>query len=80
MYMGDDVLMRLKKVRGQIDGVIKMYEDERDCVDVVTQISAARSALAGVGKKLLSCEAVLCTRSKKSGDFDRILKQLFELS
>lgn len=76
----DKILTRLKRVQGQIDGIIKMYEDERACTDVVTQISAVRSALSSVGKELLSDEAVRCSRDRNHDTLDTLLKQLFDLS
>lgn len=78
--MADNVLNRLKRVRGQIDGIISMYEECRECSDVVTQIAATRAALAGVGKELLTSEAVACSRNRKHDKFDMLLKQLFEIS
>ena len=40
-----DVKNRLKRVEGQIRGVLKMMEEGKECKDVVTQLSAARSAM-----------------------------------
>jgi DNA-binding FrmR family transcriptional regulator len=40
-----DAMTRLPRVEGQVAGVIKMIEAERECRDVVTQISAASKAL-----------------------------------
>lgn len=77
---GDSVVSRLNKIRGQIDGIISMYEEERSCLDVVTQVSAARSALSSVGKELLSSEAVKCSVESDRDKLDRLLKQLFEIS
>lgn len=45
MQYDSKVVNRMKRIEGQIRGLIKMMEDEKDCRDVVTQISAARSAL-----------------------------------
>lgn len=78
--MEDQVLTRLKKIRGQVDGIIKMYEECRECSDVVTQVAAVRAALGGVGKELLKGEAVACVRSKQSSKLDKLLKQLFDIS
>lgn len=78
--MTDDVVNRLKRIRGQVDGVILMYQECRDCSDVVTQIAAARAALAGVGKELLTSEAVACSRDHKHEKLDLLLKQLFDIS
>lgn len=78
--MADVTLNRLKKIRGQIDGVVRMYEECRECGDVVVQIAAVRAALAAVGKELLTSEAVSCLREKKPGKMEKLLKQLFEIS
>ncbi len=78
--MEDAILKRLKRVRGQIDGVIRMYEECRECSDVVTQVAAVRAALGAIGKELLTNEAVACARSKKTKKLDTLLKQLFDIS
>lgn len=78
--MEDKVLVRLKKIEGQIAGIIKMYSECRDCSDVVTQIAAVRAALGAVGKELLTNEAVECSREKKHAKLDKLLKQLFEIT
>jgi DNA-binding FrmR family transcriptional regulator len=47
------VLARLKKIEGQVRGLHKMVEDDRYCIDVLQQISAATRALQGVALHLL---------------------------
>jgi len=47
------VLARLKKIEGQVRGLHKMIEDDRYCIDVLQQISAATRALQGVALHLL---------------------------
>ncbi|WP_179136319.1 MULTISPECIES: metal-sensitive transcriptional regulator [Paenibacillus] len=44
MKYDDDVKKRLRRMEGQIRGILKMMEEEQDCKDVVSQISAVRSA------------------------------------
>lgn len=78
--MNDKVLNRLEKIRGQVDGIIRMYKSGRDCGEVVGQIAAVRSALGSVGKLLLRDEAVKCSQSEKHDKLERILKQLFNIS
>ena len=51
---------RLERIAGQVRGVRKMVEDRRYCVDVLNQIEAARSALAGVSKLLLGNHIETC--------------------
>lgn len=41
-------LRRLSLIRGQLNGLIRMVEDERYCVDIITQSSAVKEALSGV--------------------------------
>ena len=41
----DKVKNRLKRVEGQVRGIIKMMEEEKDCREVVTQLAAVRNAL-----------------------------------
>ncbi|MHB8710145.1 MAG: metal-sensitive transcriptional regulator [Minisyncoccota bacterium] len=46
-------LRRLKLVEGQIRGIQKMVEDEKYCVDIITQSSAVKEALAGIEQLIL---------------------------
>ena len=48
------VINRLRRARGQIDGVIGMIEQGRDCRDVVTQLAAASRALDRAGFKIVA--------------------------
>ena len=56
----DQLLTRLRRVRGQIGGLERMVEDERYCIDVLTQISAAQAALDKVALALLDDHAKHC--------------------
>ena len=49
-----DIITRLKRARGQIDGIIAMIEDDRPCVDVVTQLAAVSKALDRAGFKVVA--------------------------
>ena len=46
-------LARLKRIEGQVRGIAQMVEQDRYCVDVLTQIAAVQSAMRSVGKELL---------------------------
>jgi DNA-binding FrmR family transcriptional regulator len=54
-YSGDkDVfLQRMRRVEGQVRGIAKMIEDDKYCIDVLTQVSAATKALEAVALGLL---------------------------
>lgn len=55
-----DVLMRLKRARGQLDGVINMIEDDRSCGDIVTQLAAVSKALDRAGFKVVATGLKQC--------------------
>lgn len=48
-----DNMPRLNRISGQIDGIKKMIEDGRYCLDIINQIKAVRSALKSVEKNIL---------------------------
>jgi CsoR family transcriptional regulator, copper-sensing transcriptional repressor len=54
------VLKRLKRIEGQVRGLARMVEDDRYCIDVVTQISAVSAALHGVEKEVLRDHVANC--------------------
>lgn len=45
---------RLKRITGQVNGIQKMVEEDRYCVDILTQVAAVRSALDALGVELLT--------------------------
>ena len=47
------VLKRLSRIEGQVGGLFRMVEDDRYCIDVVTQISAVRAALRRAEEEIL---------------------------
>lgn len=51
---------RLNRIEGQIRGVKKMVEEERYCVDILTQVSAVQAALNAFNKELLSNHIQTC--------------------
>jgi CsoR family transcriptional regulator, copper-sensing transcriptional repressor len=56
----DELLARLQRVEGQIRGIEAMVRDERYCIDILTQITAARAALDKVALGLLDDHAHHC--------------------
>jgi DNA-binding FrmR family transcriptional regulator len=74
---------RLKRIAGQIAGIQRMVDEDRYCVDVILQISAARAALAKVSKLLLEAHIQTCVRaafeSKKPSERDEKMNELVRL-
>ena len=46
-------LKRLKRIEGQVGGLVRMVEEDRYCIDIVTQVSAVRAALRRFEEELL---------------------------
>lgn len=55
-----DIKQRLKKVSGQVNGIDKMLNDGRYCVDILQQVLAARAALNKIGLLILESHARSC--------------------
>lgn len=65
----DQILARLRRIEGQVRGIARMVEQDTYCVDVLTQIQAATSALEKVGLHLLADHVRGCVREAvASGD------------
>lgn len=62
-----DVLTRLKRVQGQLGGIVRMIEDGRDCSEVVTQLAAASRALDRAGFKIIATGMRQCMVSDDAG-------------
>ncbi len=54
------LITRLNRIEGQVRGIKKMVEDERYCVDILTQVSAISSALNAFNKELLANHIRTC--------------------
>jgi DNA-binding FrmR family transcriptional regulator len=50
----DKIKNRLRRISGQVDGLERMVDDERYCIDILTQVSAVQAALDKVALALLS--------------------------
>ena len=72
-------LALMKTARGQIDGVLRMVEDDRYCVDVLTQLAAVRSALDGLGVELLTRHLESCVVGHGTGSEHHCAKPLMRV-
>jgi len=70
----DDVVVRLKKVNGQIHGLIRMLEGEEGCEKVVTQFQAAKAALDSTYSLVLNRNLQNCLNRQDSETVEKILK------
>ncbi|MBX9615092.1 MAG: metal-sensitive transcriptional regulator [Brevundimonas sp.] len=62
------VINRLNRIEGQVRGIGRMVEDDRYCVDVLTQIQAVRAALNRVENEVLKDHLDHCVMGAMTGD------------
>ncbi len=73
----DEALKILKTARGQIDGIIRMIEDERYCIDISTQLLAVISLLKKANTSVVNRHIETCVREAvKTGEVDEKIKEL----
>ena len=71
----EQLLKRLSRLEGQVRGVARMVEEERYCIDVLTQINAIRAALDKVALGLVDEHARNCMRDTER-DLDQDVDEL----
>lgn len=72
-------LLRLKKIEGQIRGIQKMIENDRYCIDVINQITAAGKALNGVSLVVMKGHLETCVSDAiQSGNSDEKIDELLD--
>ena len=77
-----NVLRRLRNIEGQARGLQRMVEEDQYCIDILTQISAVRSALNSVGMKILRRHIDTCVTDaiKNGGESkDEMIEELMTI-
>lgn len=84
-YVSDKtaILKRLRRIEGQVRGIERLVDDERYCIDIITQISAATSALENVALLLLEDHLAHCVTgaaqaAARHGDTSELDEKLAE--
>jgi len=76
----DNYAKRLRRIEGQVRGIAKMIDDEKYCIDILTQISAVNSALQSVALGLLDEHLNHCVSHAITEGGDEADKKLAEAS
>jgi CsoR family transcriptional regulator, copper-sensing transcriptional repressor len=76
-------ITRLSRIEGQVRGLSRMVEEDRYCIDIITQLSAVRAALRRVGQEVLRDHVGHCVkqamRSDDRADQDRKIQELMDV-
>ncbi|WP_423802308.1 metal-sensitive transcriptional regulator [Neobacillus sp. SAB-20_R2A] len=62
MDYNDQIKNRVKRIEGQLRGILKMMEENKDCKDVITQLSASRTAIDRTIGVIVSSNLVECVK------------------
>ncbi|RYM02143.1 transcriptional regulator [Sporolactobacillus sp. THM7-7] len=74
------IINRLKRVEGQVRGLQKMVEDDRYCIDILIQLSAAQAALKKIGFSVLERHTKTCvTRAVEEGHGSHQIEELLKV-
>ena len=76
----NDVLRLLKTARGQMDGLIKMVEDDRYCVDISNQLLATQAILKNINRKVMEAHLKSCVKEAfESGDAEEKIAEIVKM-
>lgn len=83
MEYGDDILKRLRRIEGQVRGVLRMMDEGKDCKDVVVQMTAIRSAIDRAIAVIVCDNLEHCLREEiakgESGDTKKLVLEAIDL-
>lgn len=71
------VKKRISRAQGQLGGILRMLEEGRDCTDVLTQLSAAQSAISRAGFSLITTGIAHCSQDEQGREDLRKLEKAF---
>lgn len=82
MDYNDQMKNRVKRIEGQLRGILKMMEENKDCKEVITQLSAARTAIDRTIGVVVSSNLVHCVQQANSegkGTTEELVKEAVNL-
>jgi DNA-binding FrmR family transcriptional regulator len=82
MDYNDQMKNRVKRIEGQLRGILKMMEEDKDCKEVITQLSAARTAIDRTIGVVVSSNLIHCVQKANSegkGNTEELVKEAVNL-
>lgn len=75
----NDILIRLKRIEGQVKGLQRMLEEEKCCSDILIQVAAVRAAINKVGILIFEEHSKTCLKDALQSDSDVALDDLIDV-
>lgn len=79
MHNNDKIIKRLKIIKGQVEGVINMIEEDRYCLDISNQVMAINSALKSVNREILSGHLRSCVKDSLENNNENTDEKIEEI-
>lgn len=80
-----EIRNRLKRLSGQVEGLERMLEENRPCIELLTQVAAAQEAMRGVGRLVVRnylerCAARAIRAGREQEAYDELMEIIFKLT
>jgi CsoR family transcriptional regulator, copper-sensing transcriptional repressor len=75
----EKILNRISRIEGQLKGIRRMVQEQKECIDIITQITAIREAVSMLGIELLKNDFVCNWEGGKKSIDEKYLKSLFKM-
>jgi DNA-binding FrmR family transcriptional regulator len=76
MNYHDQIKNRVKRIEGQVRGILRMMEENKDCKEVITQLSAARTAIDRTIGVIVSSNLVECVQKANDDPREKSMEEL----
>lgn len=76
MNYHDQMKNRVKRIEGQVRGILRMMEENKDCKEVITQLSAARTAIDRTIGVIVSSNLVECVQKANDDSREKSMEEL----
>ena len=73
------IIRRLKIIKGQIEGVTKMIDEEKDCPGIMIQLKAIKNAFSSLGEDFVGNYLLQCIKKDKKNISEKELKKALEV-
>ena len=73
----ENIIKRLNRIEGQVKGIQRMVQEDRDCREIMNQLASVRAALYSVSTLLVESYAIECLKQKESPD--EVIREMVEI-
>ncbi len=74
-----NISVRINRVIGQLKGIKRMVDTERDCIDILQQISAVKKAINGLSKEIIVSDICQYTPKKEKEKIKKMMERVVNL-